>query len=83
SKDVPYYKLRLLVPPGLTGWAQVHGVYAGSELDDHKVKLEFDLYYIKNRSIFMDLMILLITIKTIILARGEGKARGKERRNGI
>ncbi|MCP5053787.1 MAG: sugar transferase [bacterium] len=71
SRDLPYYKLRLLVPPGLTGWAQVHGVYAGSLLEDHKVKLEFDLYYIKNRSIFMDLMILLITIKTIILARGE------------
>jgi lipopolysaccharide/colanic/teichoic acid biosynthesis glycosyltransferase len=71
TKEIPYYKLRLLVHPGLTGWAQVNGVYAGENLKDHKEKLELDLYYIKNRSIFMDLMILLRTIKTIIQAKGE------------
>jgi lipopolysaccharide/colanic/teichoic acid biosynthesis glycosyltransferase len=71
NKEVPYYKLRLLVHPGLTGWAQVNGVYAGTNTNDHKEKLEYDLYYIKNRSIFMDLTILLRTVKTIILARGE------------
>jgi lipopolysaccharide/colanic/teichoic acid biosynthesis glycosyltransferase len=71
NKEIPYYKLRLLVHPGLTGWAQVNGVYAGENLKDHKEKLELDLYYIKNRSIFMDLMILIRTIKTILQARGE------------
>lgn len=71
TKEIPYYKLRLLVPPGLTGWAQVNGVYAGNNIKDHKEKLEYDLFYIKNRSIFIDLLILLRTIKTIVLARGE------------
>lgn len=71
SKEIPYYKLRLLVPPGLTGWAQVNGVYAGNNTEDHKVKLEYDLFYIKNRSIFMDLLILLRTIATMLQARGE------------
>jgi lipopolysaccharide/colanic/teichoic acid biosynthesis glycosyltransferase len=71
SKDIPYYKLRLLVAPGLTGWAQVNGVYAGYDIDDHKEKLEYDLYYIKNRGILMNLMILLKTVKTIIQGKGE------------
>ncbi|MCU0284940.1 MAG: sugar transferase [Acidobacteria bacterium] len=71
SKEIPYYKLRLLVPPGLTGWAQVNGVYAGNNTDDHKMKLEYDLFYIKNRSIFMDSLILLRTISTMLQARGE------------
>jgi|GEM_PF-1213694 len=70
-KEIPYYKLRLLVPPGLTGWAQTNSPYAGNNVRDHKEKLEYDLYYIKNRNIFMDLMILLITVKAIIQGRGE------------
>jgi len=71
SIELPYYRLRLLVPPGLTGWAQVNGVYAGNDIDDHKEKLEYDLYYIKNRNLPLDLMILLRTIKTILQAKGE------------
>jgi lipopolysaccharide/colanic/teichoic acid biosynthesis glycosyltransferase len=71
TKEIPYYKLRLLVHPGLTGWAQINGVYAGNNLEDHQEKLEYDLYYIKNRSIFLDLTILLRTVKTIIEAKGE------------
>ncbi|MCP4155435.1 MAG: hypothetical protein GY757_47365 [bacterium] len=71
SKEIPYYKLRLLVRPGLTGWAQVNGVYASSHLEDHKEKLEYDLYYIKNRGIFLDFLIQLRTIKTILQASGE------------
>ncbi|MCP4219182.1 MAG: hypothetical protein GY765_31390 [bacterium] len=70
AKEIPYYKLRLLVPPGLTGWAQINCAYAGSDVADHKDKLEHDLYYIKNRSVFSDMLILLQTIKTILLARG-------------
>lgn len=71
AEELPYYKLRLLVPPGLTGWAQVNGGYAANNRDDHKEKLEYDLYYIKNRNVFMDLLILLRTFKTIIQAKGE------------
>jgi lipopolysaccharide/colanic/teichoic acid biosynthesis glycosyltransferase len=71
AKDIPYYKLRLLVPPGLTGWGQINGVYAGNDIEDHKEKLEYDLYYIKNRSLAMDLLILLRTVKTIIQGKGE------------
>jgi lipopolysaccharide/colanic/teichoic acid biosynthesis glycosyltransferase len=70
-EEIPYYQLRLLVPPGLTGWAQVNGAYAGNDIKDHKEKLEYDLYYIKNRSIFMDVLILLRTVKTILQGRGE------------
>jgi lipopolysaccharide/colanic/teichoic acid biosynthesis glycosyltransferase len=71
AKEIPYYRLRLLVPPGLTGWAQINHPYAGKNTQDHKEKLELDLYYIKNRSIFMDLLILLITVRAIIQGRGE------------
>lgn len=70
-KEIPYYKLRLLVPPGLTGWAQTNGAYAGNNTGEHKEKLEYDLFYIKNRSIFLDFLILLRTIPTILQARGE------------
>ncbi|MCP5102256.1 MAG: sugar transferase [bacterium] len=71
SKEIPYYKLRLLVPPGLTGWAQINGAYAGNNTGEHKEKLEYDLFYIKNRGIFLDFLILLRTIPTILQARGE------------
>jgi lipopolysaccharide/colanic/teichoic acid biosynthesis glycosyltransferase len=71
AKEIPYYKLRLLVPPGLTGWAQINSPYAGNNVQDHKAKLEYDLYYIKNRSIFIDLLVLLITVKATIQGRGE------------
>lgn len=71
SNEIPYYKLRLLVPPGLTGWAQINGVYAGNDIHEHKEKLEYDLYYIKNRSIFMDLLIMLQTVRTIIMGKGK------------
>lgn len=68
---IPYYHLRFLIKPGLTGWAQVKGEYAGHNIEDHKGKLEYDLYYIKNRSIVLDLLILLKTSRTILQARGK------------
>lgn len=71
SAQVPYYKLRLLVSPGLTGWAQINVPYAGDNPNEHREKLAYDLYYIKNKNIFLDLLILLQTVKTILLARGE------------
>jgi len=70
EKEIPYYKLRLEVRPGLTGWAQVNYSYAGYNLEDHLNKLEYDFYYIKNRSLPLDIFILLKTIKTIVGKRG-------------
>lgn len=70
EKAVPFYDLRHLVQPGLTGHAQVNYRY-GSSVEDTRRKLAFDLYYVKNRSIFLDMKILLKTV--IMLARGEGR----------
>jgi len=70
QKEIPFYKLRHEVRPGLTGWAQVNHSYAGSNLDDHLKKLEYDMYYIKNRSLPLDILILLKTIKTVLWIRG-------------
>jgi lipopolysaccharide/colanic/teichoic acid biosynthesis glycosyltransferase len=70
EKKIPYYRLRLEVRPGLTGWAQVNHTYAGDDTDDHLKKLEYDLYYIKNRSLPLDLLILFETMKTMVSRRG-------------
>jgi sugar transferase (PEP-CTERM system associated) len=69
TKEIPYYPVRHVVRPGVTGWAQVRYKY-GSTVEDAKEKLQYDLYYIKNISIGLDLMIMFQTVKTIILARG-------------
>jgi len=66
---IPFYRARLLVKPGITGWAQVNYGYASS-IDETITKLEFDLYYIKNRSFLMDLVILLRTPATVLGLRG-------------
>ncbi len=70
EKEIPYYKLRLEIRPGLTGWAQVKFSYAGNDINDHFEKLEYDLYYIKNRSLPLDILILLKTIKTVLKKKG-------------
>ena len=67
--QVPYYRYRHLVKPGLTGWAQINYPY-GSSIDDARIKLEYDLYYLKNRSLLLDWSIILKTINTIF--RGWG-----------
>ena len=69
AKEIPYYRARLSVKPGLTGWAQIMYKY-GNSVDDARVKLEYDLYYIKNRSVFLEMTIGLKTLKTILLMRG-------------
>ena len=69
AKEIPYYELRHMVRPGITGWAQVRYQY-GASLEETKQKLEYDLYYIKYRSIGLDLLIIFETVKTIILRRG-------------
>ncbi len=69
SKEIPYYSLRHVIRPGITGWAQVRYKY-GNSLEDAKEKLQYDLYYIKNVSLGFDLLIMFQTIKTIVLGRG-------------
>ncbi len=67
---VPFYETRLLVKPGITGWAQINFPYGASEADALE-KLQYDLYYIKNRSPILDLSILLKTIKTVLSGGGQ------------
>ncbi len=69
SKDIPYYGVRHMVRPGLTGWAQVKYKY-GSTVEDMREKLQYDLFYIKNASIGLDLLIMFLTVKTVLLRRG-------------
>ena len=69
QEHIPFYRARLLVKPGITGWAQINYGYAAT-IDETLVKLEYDLFYIKNRSIMMDLVIMLRTPATILGFRG-------------
>jgi sugar transferase (PEP-CTERM system associated) len=69
SKEIPYYGVRHVVRPGITGWAQVQYKY-GNTIDDAREKLQYDLFYIKNASIGLDLLILFQTIKIVMLGRG-------------
>ncbi|WP_417204655.1 exopolysaccharide biosynthesis polyprenyl glycosylphosphotransferase [Acetoanaerobium sticklandii] len=66
---IPYYKFRHLVKPGVTGWAQVNYGYGYSD-NDSFIKLQYDLYYIKNKSAWLDFRILLKTIKTVVTGVG-------------
>jgi lipopolysaccharide/colanic/teichoic acid biosynthesis glycosyltransferase len=69
SKQIPYYALRLSAKPGITGWAQVRYQY-GASVDDAVEKLQYDLYYVKNRCLFLDLMIMLATVEVVLWGRG-------------
>ena len=68
-QEVPYYNLRHVIRPGITGWAQVNYKYASS-VEDAKEKLKYDLFYIKNMSFGLDLITLLQTTKVVFLGRG-------------
>ncbi len=70
SQLLPFYETRHIVKPGLTGWAQVKTKY-GSSIDDSLLKLQYDLYYIKHRSFFLDVNILIKTLSTVIFFRGQ------------
>lgn len=69
KKTVPYYNERFSVKPGITGWAQVKYPYGATE-EDALEKLKYDLYYIKNMSVIMDLMVIFHTVKIVLLGRG-------------
>jgi exopolysaccharide biosynthesis polyprenyl glycosylphosphotransferase len=69
SKDIPFYRSRLVIKPGLTGWAQVRYGY-GSTIEDQLRKLQYDLYYIRHQSILLDLFIMAKTVGTVLGMRG-------------
>lgn len=69
AKEIPYYEHRHLVAPGLTGWAQIKYPY-GASVDDAIQKLQYDLYYIKNQSLTLDLVIIIETVKTVLFGKG-------------
>ena len=69
AQEIPFYEQRHLIPPGLTGWAQIKYPY-GASIEDAKQKLQYDLYYIKNQNLTLDATILFETIKTILFGRG-------------
>ncbi len=70
AEVMPFYETRHVIKPGLTGWAQVNYTY-GETIDDSLIKLQYDLYYIKHRSIFLDVNILIKTFSTILFYRGQ------------
>ena len=70
DKEIPYFNMRHLVKPGLSGWAQIHHTKPPNSVEETKSKLAYDLYYIKNRSLALDIEIALKTIKTLILRTG-------------
>ena len=70
SRIIPFYETRHIIKPGLTGWAQVKTRY-GSSIDDSLTKLQYDLFYIKHRGIFLDLNIVVKTLSTILYYRGQ------------
>jgi sugar transferase (PEP-CTERM system associated) len=69
QEEIPFYLARLSVKPGVTGWAQVRHRYAAS-IEDTVEKLQYDFYYIKNMSPFLDLLVLLSTIQVVVFGRG-------------
>lgn len=69
SDIIPYYQLRHYVKPGLTGWAQVCYPY-GASINDAREKLQYDLYYLKNYSLFLDLNVILLTVQVILWGKG-------------
>ncbi|MBK6589226.1 MAG: TIGR03013 family PEP-CTERM/XrtA system glycosyltransferase [Acidobacteria bacterium] len=69
AKEIPYFEHRHLVTPGLTGWAQIKYPY-GASVDDAIQKLQYDLYYIKNQSLTLDMVIVFDTVKTVLFGKG-------------
>ncbi len=69
TREIPYYFERHMVTPGISGWAQINYPY-GNSIEDARQKLMFDFYYIKNRSVILDLMIFVRTIRTVFTGHG-------------
>jgi len=69
TEQIPFYDVRHSVKPGVTGWSQVRYAY-GASMEDGLAKLQYDLYYVKNHSLFLDLMILVETVQVVTLGKG-------------
>lgn len=69
AEQIPYYRERHTVRPGISGWAQINYPY-GASVEDARRKLAYDLYYVKNGSLFLDLLILVQTVKVILWNEG-------------
>ena len=68
AEKVPYYNIRTIVNPGITGWAQINHRYGAPDADTYE-KLQYDIYYLKNRSIILDLAIAIKTLKSFFVNR--------------
>lgn len=69
TQDIPYYAVRHSVKPGVTGWAQVRYQY-GASVEDSAEKLQYDLYYVKNHSLFLDILVLFETVGVVLMRKG-------------
>lgn len=69
SDEIPYYNVRHSIKPGITGWAQVRYQY-GASVEDALQKLQYDLYYVKNNSLFLDIIILIDTVQVVLFGKG-------------
>jgi lipopolysaccharide/colanic/teichoic acid biosynthesis glycosyltransferase len=69
TEQIPFYGVRHSVKPGLTGWAQVRYTY-GANVEESIKKLEYDLYYVKNHTLLLDMLILLRTVRVVLLREG-------------
>ena len=69
TQDIPFYALRHSVKPGVTGWAQVRYPY-GATVEDSQEKLQYDLYYVKNHTLFLDLVVLMETVGVVLTGKG-------------
>ena len=69
TQELPYFAVRQSVKPGVTGWAQVRYHY-GASVEDSAEKLQYDLYYVKNHTLFLDLVILFETVGVVLTAKG-------------
>jgi lipopolysaccharide/colanic/teichoic acid biosynthesis glycosyltransferase len=69
QEKIPFYRTRLCIKPGLTGWAQVHYGY-GNSVQDALVKLQYDLYYLRHWSLWLDLLVIFKTIGVVLRFRG-------------
>jgi sugar transferase (PEP-CTERM system associated) len=69
TQEIPFYAVRHSVKPGVTGWAQVRYQY-GSTIEDSQEKLQYDLYYVKNHTLFLDILILFETVRVVLTGQG-------------
>ncbi len=69
TRDIPFYAVRHSVKPGVTGWAQVSYPY-GASVDDSMQKLQYDLYYVKNHTLFLDIVVLFETVGVVLTGKG-------------